>query len=116
MLREAPVAVHRVDQFAAHYHVERATLPWDQLDLGQLMPEPLHERLGQRQRLRLIATLGAVGDRDFYRAYRHSSCSSAGAPENKKRENMAHASTTYDSKRHEDSHYGAATHATLAQD
>src|SRR5262245_60452798 len=49
VLREAALAVHAVDEIAAHPNVERPVVPRDDLDRRQLVAELLHQRAGQRR-------------------------------------------------------------------
>src|SRR5689334_14895842 len=60
VLGKPALALHRMDQLAVHAHVEGALVPGDDLDLGHLVAELLHQGLRQRQCLRLVATFRAI--------------------------------------------------------
>jgi hypothetical protein len=57
-----------VDELAADRDLERALVPRYELDRRELMAEGDHQRLGEADRLRLVAALGAVADRDLDRS------------------------------------------------
>ena len=65
VLGETTVAIHTVHQLAIDRDVERAFIPRHQLDRAETMRERLHQRLGERERLWLVAALGAVRNGDL---------------------------------------------------
>src|SRR5262249_15779619 len=72
---EAALAEHRVDKLAVHRNVEGAFIPGNQLDLREVMAKLLHQDLGQRKGLWLIATFRAIGDGYLDQSLRHMASS-----------------------------------------
>src|SRR6266850_577452 len=54
-----------MDKLTVDRNVERAVLPWDELDGRDVVREFEHQCLREVQRLRLITALGAVRDLDL---------------------------------------------------
>src|SRR5919204_363684 len=62
---EPAVAEHRVHEVAVYGDLEGSVVPGDELDGREAGAELAHQRVGQRERLRLVAAFGAVRDRDL---------------------------------------------------
>src|SRR5687768_6973728 len=61
---KSPISLHRVHEFVPDANVEGPFRPRDHLDRREPRAELAHERAGELERLRLVAALGAVRDRD----------------------------------------------------
>src|SRR2546423_13470546 len=72
VFREAAVASHRVQEVSVQGDIERAALPRNELNAREPGAELEHQRLGELERLRLVAAFGAIRDLDLVRDRGHA--------------------------------------------